>query len=61
MDQIYIPKKRAGLPIGDYVLIMKENYVLKDDLLNHKSHNHLGSHGGISKEELFVPLIVFRC
>ncbi len=45
--------------IGDYTLILKENYVFKDALLKHKREFHKGNHGGLSDAELFVPLIVF--
>ena len=47
--------------IGDYTLIMKENYVIFDELLGEKRSFHIGNHGGISKEEMFVPLIVIKC
>jgi predicted AlkP superfamily pyrophosphatase or phosphodiesterase len=46
--------------IGDYVLIMKDNYILKDKLLNEKKGLHVSHHGGLSKEEMLVPLIVFK-
>jgi len=45
--------------IGDYVLIMKENYVLKDTLPTEKPFTQIGVHGGLSDDELYVPLIKF--
>ena len=44
--------------IGDYILVMKENYVIKDWLANEKPFFHLGVHGGTSEREMHVPLIV---
>jgi predicted AlkP superfamily pyrophosphatase or phosphodiesterase len=44
--------------IGDYTLIMKENYTIKDWLPGEHRHSHIGTHGGLSREELYVPLIV---
>lgn len=44
--------------IGDYVLIMKENYVMKDYLADKLANHNIGNHGGTSREEMFVPLIV---
>ncbi|MFH1591999.1 MAG: alkaline phosphatase family protein [Candidatus Woesearchaeota archaeon] len=46
--------------IGDYVLIMKDNYMMRDTLLNKKPHPLIGNHGGISKEEMYVPLVVIK-
>jgi len=44
--------------IGDFVLVCKENYVIKDFLKNEKVKWHAADHGGLSEEEMFVPLIV---
>jgi len=46
--------------LGDYVLIMKKNYILKTINLGEKDNKHMGHHGGFSKEELFVPLIIVK-
>jgi len=44
--------------IGDYVLLMKENYSIKDRVLGEQSYRQIGVHGGLSSQELLVPLIV---
>ncbi|MGM5484786.1 MAG: alkaline phosphatase family protein [Nanobdellota archaeon] len=44
--------------IGDYTLLMKKNYILKDRLVNEEKNSLVGIHGGISREEMHVPLIV---
>lgn len=44
--------------VGDYVLVMKENYVLKDWLAQERRYSQVGVHGGVSAEEMYVPLIV---
>jgi hypothetical protein len=47
--------------IGDYILIMKENYGIKDFLVDSDCDDqNLGRHGGVSAEEMFVPLIVVK-
>jgi arylsulfatase A-like enzyme len=52
------PHPRLAERIGDYTLVMKENYQIKDWLLGEPRHVHLGVHGGLSDEEMYVPLIV---
>lgn len=44
--------------IGDYILIMKEDYIMKDFLPGEGKNIYIGNHGGVSKEEMLVPLIV---
>jgi hypothetical protein len=44
--------------VGDYVLLMKENYILQDKLANARDKNYRpGRHGGVSDDEMIVPLI----
>jgi arylsulfatase A-like enzyme len=52
------PHPRLAERIGDYTLIMKKNYQIKDWLLGESRHVHLGVHGGLSDEEMYVPLVV---
>lgn len=47
--------------VGDYILVMKDNYVMADTILGEDENKHIGHHGGVSKEEMFVPLIVIKC
>jgi predicted AlkP superfamily pyrophosphatase or phosphodiesterase len=55
-----IPNKKLFDRIGDYTLICKENYVIIDTLLNQKLKVHKGNHGGLSREEMLVPVIVIE-
>ena len=52
------PHPRLKQRIGDYTLVFKENYVIKDWLPGEKRYRHIGVHGGLSAEEMYVPLIV---
>lgn len=45
--------------IGDYILLMKENYIIKDFLITEEEHFYDGRHGGCSENEMQVPLMVF--
>lgn len=44
--------------IGDYTLIMKDNYIIRDKLFNERKIAMIGNHGGISEDERYVPLIL---
>ena len=48
--------------VGDYLMIMKGNYIVQDKLLYEPqlAHNFKAAHGGISKEEMYVPLIIIK-
>lgn len=46
--------------IGDYIIIMKENYAIYDFLDNEKPKYNIGDHGGLSRDEMLVPLIVIK-
>lgn len=49
--------KLAGR-IGDYTLLMKDRYVIKDWLPGEGRFVHVGVHGGLTREELYVPLAI---
>ncbi|MHA2001743.1 MAG: alkaline phosphatase family protein [Promethearchaeota archaeon] len=44
--------------IGDFLFLLHGNYVMKDFLLGEEKELNIGNHGGVSEEEMFVPLIV---
>ena len=54
------PNKNLSKRVGNYTLIMKDNYIIKDFVQGEEQKNFIGNHGGISREEMFVPLIVFN-
>ena len=57
---LYKPNLKLFDRIGDYVLISKEGNIIKDRILDQIDHNLVGHHSGLSDEELYVPLIVFK-
>lgn len=52
------PHPRLHERVGDYVLIMKQNAVIKAWLSGEPQFEHIGVHGSTSPEEMYVPLIV---
>lgn len=54
------PHPRLAERIGDYALVMKDDYTIKDWLPQEKRHAQIGVHGGMSAEEMYVPLIVMH-
>ena len=51
---------RLASRVGDYTLVMKDNWTIKDQLPGEKQHRMLGVHGGVSDDEMVVPLIAVR-
>jgi hypothetical protein len=47
--------------IGDYALIMNSNYTIMDTLPGEEHFYHIGTHGGLSEDEMLVPLILVEC
>ena len=52
------PHARLHERIGDYTLLMKDHSVIKDWLPGEPRYVHIGVHGGMSAQEMYVPLIV---
>ncbi len=54
---LFEPYPRLFDRVGDYVLVAKENYMIREDLLGEERETLIGHHGGVSEQEMFVPLI----
>jgi predicted AlkP superfamily pyrophosphatase or phosphodiesterase len=52
------PHPRLRGRIGDYVLLMRPGYAIKDWLPGERRHAQIGVHGGLSADEMYVPLVV---
>ena len=50
--------KRLPERVGDRTLLMKDNWVIKDRLLQEDPFGQIGVHGGLSEDELYVPLVM---
>ena len=46
--------------VGDYTLIARGRFALRDRLPGERRHVQIGVHGGLSDDEMRVPLIVVR-
>jgi len=46
--------------VGDYILVMKDNYIIRDKVLGQGKKFHIGHHAGVSKDEMLVPLVVVK-
>lgn len=55
---LFKPNQKLFERIGDYILVMKEDCTLKDFVPGEPRRVHKANHGGVSKEEMYVPLIV---
>ncbi|HEY0720628.1 MAG TPA: alkaline phosphatase family protein [Gammaproteobacteria bacterium] len=51
------PHPELEARVGDYTLLMKENYVIRQRLPFEKPFRQIGVHGGLSRAEMRVPLI----
>ncbi len=49
---------RVADRIGHYALVMKDNYKMTGSLPGERSLKHIGVHGGLSKDEMMVPLVI---
>ncbi|MEW8525714.1 MAG: alkaline phosphatase family protein [Candidatus Thiodiazotropha endolucinida] len=54
------PHPQLSSRIGNRLLLMQENYTIKDWLAQEKRYDLVGVHGGLSSNELFVPLILME-
>lgn len=52
------PDPRLLQRIGDYVLVMKDGWTIKDRVAGEVHHTLVGVHGGVTAAEMYVPLVV---
>lgn len=52
--------RQLAARVGDYTLVMKDDWTIKDQLPGEKAHRMVGVHGGVSADEMIVPLIAVR-
>ena len=53
------PHPRLGERVGHYALLMKDNFVLRDRLLGEGERPvHVGVHGGTTRAEMHVPMVM---
>ena len=52
------PHPRLLERVGDYALVMCDDYAITDRLPGEKPFRQIGVHGGVSREEMRVPLVV---
>jgi hypothetical protein len=52
------PHPKLAARVGDYILLMRERATIKDWMPGEKRYTLIGVHGGISEEEMLVPLVV---
>jgi hypothetical protein len=54
------PHPRFADRLGDVALVMREHCTLKDRLPGERQHAMIGNHGGVTADEMFVPLVLAR-
>ena len=52
------PHPRLRERVGDFALVMREDYAIRDRIADEEPFVHVGVHGGVSREEMRVPLVV---
>jgi len=55
------PHHQLQYRIGQYALVMKDNWVITGRLPGERPLQQIGVHGGVSQEEMYVPLIYAEC
>lgn len=55
------PHPRLMERIGDYIMLPTGRGTIRETLPFDKAFEQIGTHGGLSRAELHVPLSVFRC
>lgn len=54
---LYEANRRLHGRVGDYALVLKEGYAISNSFPGFEPHKMKGHHGGVSEDEMEVPLI----
>jgi len=54
------PHPKLASRVGDYALVMKNRATIKDWMPGERHHSVIGVHGGVSADEMIVPLVVVQ-
>ena len=52
------PHPRLRERVGDFALVMQGDYAIRDRIAGEEPFRQVGVHGGVSREEMRVPLVV---
>ena len=52
------PHPKLKERVGDFILVMKDNWTIKDWLPGEQRYKQVGVHGGVTEAEMIVPLMV---
>ena len=52
------PHPKLKERVGDFTLVMKDNWTVKDWLPGEQRYKQVGVHGGVTEAEMIVPLMV---
>lgn len=55
------PHPRLAGRVGTHTLVMRDNWSIRDWLPGERRYRQIGVHGGLSRREMQVPLIVAHC
>ncbi|MCP4128788.1 MAG: hypothetical protein GY753_17265, partial [Gammaproteobacteria bacterium] len=56
-----VPHPELESRVGHYAMVMQPGYKIRDRVLGERPKRHIGVHGGVTPEEMYVPLIVVDC
>jgi hypothetical protein len=52
------PHPKLKERVGDFTLVMKDDWTIKDWLAGEKHYKQVGVHGGVTPDEMIVPLMI---
>ena len=57
---LFTPNPKFYDRVGDEILVMKDNFIFYDQVYQEEKEVLIGCHGGVSEDEMLVPLIIIK-